>query len=79
MNNTESLYIQLPSVDTIRQYNVSDLLEEIQNPKILEKMSPESKVFQTTIHICQLISINTKKFTTDEYLEYKIIHTLHIC
>ena len=34
-------------------------------------MSPESKVFQTTIHICQLISINTKKFTTDEYLEYK--------
>ena len=67
----EENYNLLPSIDVIKQYSVADLLEEVEDFESFEELTGKSKVFQTAIHICQLISINEKKFTTSEFVEYK--------
>ena len=66
MNNELENYIVLPHVEIIKRYSVSELTEDI---NLL--LTPESKIFQTAIHICQLISLSKRKFTTDDYIEYK--------
>lgn len=67
----EENYNLLPSIDVIKQYSVAHLLEEVEDFESFEELTGKSKVFQTAIHICQLISINPKKFTTSEFVEYK--------
>ena len=64
-------YISLPGVETIKAYTVEELKTELSTLKEFTNMNSESKVFQTSLYICQLISINEKKFTTNEFLEYK--------
>lgn len=65
-DNIEGLYTVLPNVESITKYTVLELNDEINS-----QITSESKIFHTAVHICQLISINKKKFTTDEYIEYK--------
>src|SRR6056300_711461 len=64
-------YTLLPGIENIKNYTVEELKTELSTLKEFTNMNSESKVFQTSLYICQLISINEKKFTTDEFLEYK--------
>ena len=70
-NKDEQNYKILPSLETIKAYTVKELEEEISTLKEFTNVDGESKIFHTTLHICQLISINKKKFTTNEFNEYK--------
>ena len=70
-SQVEKAYISLPSIETIKSYTVKELEEEMSILKVFTNINEESKIFHATLHICQLISINTKKFITNDFIEYK--------